>query len=53
MYERGSHGDYHAFKSTSGKSGDGNSAGGGSGCSVWFCTAIFVLFILNEICKLF
>lgn len=51
MHERGSIGDFHAFKSTSGGSSDGTSREG-SGCSTWFYVVIFVLFALNELCKL-
>ena len=53
MHERGSLGDFYAFKSTSGGFDSSGSSSGGSGCSTWFCAAIFVLFALNEICKLF
>lgn len=53
MHNRGSLGDFHAFKSTSGGSDNGGSSGGGSGCSTWFYVAIFILFALNELCKLF
>ena len=53
MHERGGLGDFHAFKSTSGGSDSGGSSSGGSGCSTWFYVAIFVLFALNELCKLF
>lgn len=53
MHERGSLGDFYAFKSTSGGSDSGGSSSGGSGCSTWFYVAIFVLFALNELCKLF
>jgi len=53
MQNRGSLGDFHAFKSTSGRSNSNSSSSGGSGCSTWFCVAIFILFALNELCKLF
>lgn len=53
MHDRGSLGDFHAFKSTSGGSYNSGSSSGGSGCSTWFYVAIFVLFALNELCKLF
>ena len=53
MHDRDSFGDFHVFKSTSGGSDSGGFSSGGSGCSTWFCAAIFVLFALNELCKLF
>ena len=53
MRERGSIDDFYAFKSTSGGADSGGSSSGGSGCSTWFYVAIFVLFALNELCKLF
>ena len=53
MRERGSLDDFYAFKSTSGGADSGGSSSGGSGCSTWFYVAIFVLFALNELCKLF
>lgn len=51
MHERGSLGDFHAFKSTSGGSNSDGSSSEGSGCSTWFCAVIFILFALNELCK--
>ena len=53
MHERGSLGDFYAFKSTSEGADSGGSSSGCSGCSTWFYVAIFVLFALNELCKLF
>lgn len=53
MRERGSLDDFYAFKSTSEGADRGGSSSGGSGCSTWFYVAIFVLFALNELCKLF
>ena len=52
MFERGSHGDYHAFTSTSG-SGNGSPSGGSGKGSLWFSIAVFVLFVLTELSKLF
>jgi len=51
MHERGSLGDFHAFKSTSGGSNSDGSSSEGTGCSTWFCAVIFILFALNELCK--
>ena len=53
MRERGNLDDFYAFKSTCGGADSGGSSSGGSGCSTWFYVAIFVLFALNELCKLF
>lgn len=53
MHNRGSLDDFHAFKSTSGGSHNNGSSGGGSECSTWFYVAIFVIFALNELFKLF
>lgn len=53
MYKGGSHGDYHAFKSTSGASGGSGSSGGGYGCFTWVCVVVAVLMLINELCKLF
>ena len=45
MFEGGGHGDYHAFKCTSGK------AGGSPGCSTWLYIVVGILLLLNDLCR--